>query len=121
MNDAKIAKRDGQPEAHMTTWDGYGKKILEVDRVRKSIKPDPTSMANSNKRKHRRNSKVQEPMSKEHKAPRDIIGDNDGSNDDIPDSIPVTGEEWWMKYLGLTEALPWPQEEVNNDDTSQTY
>ena len=26
-----------------------------------------------------------------------------------------------MKYFGLTEALPWPQEEVVNDDTSLMY
>ena len=29
--------------------------------------------------------------------------------------------EWWMKYFGLTEELPWPQEEVDENSISQVY
>ena len=60
-------------------------------------------------------------MSMEHESGRDIVNDVDETHEDEPSSIPVTGEEWWMKYFGLTEALQWPQEEVDDNSTSQMY
>ena len=60
-------------------------------------------------------------MDMEHEDGRDIIDDVDETYEDEPNSITVTGEELWMKYFGLTEALPWPQEEVDDNSTSQTY
>ena len=40
---------------------------------------------------------------------------------DEPNSITVTGEEWWLKHFGLTEELSWPQEEVDDSSILQIY
>ena len=42
-------------------------------------------------------------------------------DDGEPNSITVTGEEWWIKYHGLTEELPWPQDEIDDSNLSQVY
>ena len=47
---------------------------------------------------------------------RDTIDGVDEQYEDEPNSITVTGKEWWM-----TEALPWPQEEVDDRSISQVY
>ena len=43
--------------------------------------------------------------------------DDDGK----PNSITVTGEEWWIRNHGLTEELPWPHDEVDDSNLSQVY
>ena len=70
------------------------------------------------RKKH--NSKTRESLGKEYIAEMDVIEDVDGPYEDIPTSVTVTGDEWWMRYFGLTEALPWPQEGVYDDNTPQT-
>ena len=99
--EAKIEKPINQLGTDMAAWENHRKEAGVVD-----VKG---------------NNKTRESMGKEYKARRDVIKDIDGPYEDIPTSITVTGDEEWMKYFGLTEALPWPQEEVNTDDTSQMY
>ena len=86
MAKARIEKRIDQLGTDMAAWDDDRKKA-GVDGK----------------------SKTRESMGKEYKMGRDLIEDVDGPYVDITTSITVTGDEWWMKYFGLTEALPWPQ------------
>jgi hypothetical protein len=57
----------------------------------------------------------------EYETGKDTIDDVDEQHEDESNSITVTGEEWWMKYFGLKEALRWPQEEVNDNTIPQVY
>ena len=84
--EAKIEKRIHQLGTDMAAWDDHRKEAGVVD-----VKG---------------NNKTRESMGKEYKARRDVIKDIDGPYEDIPTSITVTGDEEWMKYFGLTEALP---------------
>ena len=57
----------------------------------------------------------------EYKTGLDIINDDDEQHVDESNGITVTGEEWWLKVFGLTDELPWPQEEADDSSISQTY
>ena len=39
----------------------------------------------------------------------------------ISTGITVTGDEWWLKFHGQADELPWPQEEVDDDSLMETY
>ena len=56
----------------------------------------------------------------EEETGEDTFEDVDEQIDDEPNSITVTGEESWMRNYGLTERLPWPQDEVADGNSSQT-
>ena len=55
----------------------------------------------------------------EKRTREDIFGDDDEQIDDEPNSIIVTGEEPWMRNNGLTERLPWSQDEIADNKSSQ--
>ena len=57
----------------------------------------------------------------EYETGRDIIDNDYQQYVDAPNSITVTGEEWWLKHFGLTEELLWPQEEVDDSSILQIY
>ena len=79
-----------------------------------------TNMAAWEDHRKKHNSKTRESLGKEYIAEMDVIEDVDGPYEDIPTSVTVSGDQWWMRYFGLTEALPWPQEGVYDDNTPQT-
>ena len=60
-------------------------------------------------------------LSKERKAGENVIEDIYELYEDIPTSITVTGDEWWLKFHGQADELPWPQEEVDDDSLTKTY
>ena len=51
----------------------------------------------------------------------DIIDDDEEQCADKSTSITITGEEWWLKFLGLADELPWPEEEADDSSILQTY
>ena len=46
---------------------------------------------------------------------------NTVDDDGEPNSITVTGEEWWIKNHSLSEELPWPQDEFDDSNLSPVY
>ena len=113
--EADVIARNDRKKGKQKTW--------EVDKKKEGVKPDPSTLATHARRKHRQNSRFQESMRDrmEYETGRDTIDDVDEQYEDEPNSITVTGKEWWMKYYHLTEALPWPQAEVNDSSISQAY
>ena len=84
--------------------------MQKVVKKREGVKPEQLALAIHARRKHRQNSRFREAMRDcmEYETGWDIIDDDDEQCADESNSITFTGEEWWLKYFGLADELPWP-------------
>ena len=57
----------------------------------------------------------------EKRTEEDTFDDDREQIENKPNSITVTGKEWWMRNYGLTEELPCPQDEIDDSNLSQAY
>ena len=57
------------------------------------------------------------------KAGGNIVQDIVEPNEDIPTSITINGDEWWLKFHGQHDELPdsWPREVTDDDNAMETY
>ena len=107
LDDVRIEKWIDQLETNEAARNDRRKsrqKMWKVDKKIEGVKPDPLTLAIHARRKHWQNSRVRESVRDrmEFETGRHIIDDVDEQYEDEPNSITVTGEEWWMKYFGLT-------------------
>ena len=60
---------------------------------------------------------------KDTKAGKNIVEDNVEPYEDIPTSITISGDEWWLKFYGQDDELPdsWPREVAEDDNAMETY
>ena len=50
----------------------------------------------------------------------DIIDDEEQFTKET-NSVTVNGNEWWLKFHGQDDELPWPREDVDDGSLTQTY
>ena len=57
------------------------------------------------------------------KVGENTIGDIDEPYEDIPTSITINGDEWWLKFHGQDDELPdsWPRDVANDDNVMETH
>ena len=126
MDDIRIEEwidRIEPNKAARTDWRNGRQKMRKVIKKREGVNSEQLTLSIRARRKHRKNSRIRESMRDcmEYETGWDIIDDDDEQYVDESNSITVNREEWWLKFVGLADKLPWPQEEVDDRSISQTY
>ena len=110
----------GQPRGAATTY-GYVQLRSSTSSSLERTTTDQPALAIHARRKHRKNSKIRESMRdrREYETRWDII-DAEEQFANETNSVTVTGDEWWLKFHGQADELPWSQEEVDAEIREHT-
>ena len=89
---------------------------------KRGVQPEQPAMIIHARRKHRQNSNFRESRGdhREYETKWDITDDEEQFTKET-NSVTVNGDEWWLKFHGQDDELPWPREDVDDGSLTQTY